>query len=89
MHQHEGGFAVQKRLMAYPRQQLITVRRGKYGLQRIFRANRGKAFRHGEQEQIVIAQHNLRGGSELFEIAKDTKGVRAAIDQIADTPEAV
>jgi hypothetical protein len=37
----------------------------------------------------VIAQHNLGGGSKLFEIAKNAKGVRAAIDQIPDTPEAV
>ena len=37
----------------------------------------------------MIAQDDLYGGSKLFEVAKDAKGVRAAIDQIADTPEAV
>lgn len=82
-------FVIMQRLPAEPFQQLCPIGGGENVLDRVFRPQRNNAFRHGEQEQIVIAQHDLRGGAKLFERAKDAKGVRAAIDQIADTPEAV
>ena len=48
-------------LAAKPRHQFTTAVRLQDVLNRIFVSNWGDAFRCGEQEEIVMAQHNANG----------------------------
>lgn len=82
-------FAIEQRLPPEPFQQLVSIIGGEDILDGVFGPQGGEAFCRGEQEQVVIAQDDLRGGPKLFEIAKDAKRGWAAIDQIANAPEAV
>jgi len=82
-------FVMVQGLSPEPLQQLRPIGGGEDILNRVFRPQRDNAVRYGEQEQVVIAEDDLCGGSKLFEIAQDAKGVGAAIDEIADAPEAV
>lgn len=82
-------FVMVQGLSPEPLQQLRPIGGGEDILNRVFRPQRDNAVRYGEQEQVVIAEDDLCGGSKLFEIAQDAKGVGAAIDKIADAPEAV
>ncbi len=89
MNHEVGAFVMVQRLSLEPIDELGAIVGGKDILNRVFRPQRDNAFRSGEQEQVVIAEDDLCGGAKLFEIAKDAKGVWAAIDQIADAPKAV
>lgn len=84
-----GAFVMVQRLSLEPIDELGAIVGGKDVLDRVFRPQGDDPFRYGQQEQIVIAEDDLDGGAELFEVAQDAKRIRAAIDQIADAPEAV
>jgi len=84
-----GAFVMVQRLSLEPIDKLGAIVSGKDVLDRVFRPQCNDPFRYGQQEQIMIAEDDLDGGAKLFEVAQDAKRIRAAIDQIADAPEAV
>ena len=87
---HEVGlFTIVQRLPAQPFHQLCSILCSQHIAQRIFLPQRGDAVRHGEQEQIVIAQDDLSRWAQLFEVAQDAEGARPAIDQVSRAPETV
>jgi hypothetical protein len=89
MNHEVGAFVMVQWLPPEPLQQLSPIVGGEDVVDRVFRPHGDDLFRYSQQEQIVIAQDDPYGGAKLFEVAKDAKGVRATIDQIADGPQAI
>lgn len=82
-------FTIQEPLLSEPRQKFLPIRCGENRLQRVFRTNCRDLFRHGKEEEIVVAQDGDGPISKVLDVAKDAQRVRATIDQIADEPEAI
>lgn len=83
-----GNIAVHQRLLTEPVQQLGAVGCGKHGVQRVVAAGVG-ARGHGEQVQVVVAQHGHRAGAERAHEAQCFQRLRTAVDQVAGEQQAV
>ena len=73
-------------LATKPGDQFTTVFRFHYVMNRILVSYCGDAFRCGEQEEIMIAQHNSNCIAETSYESEEGERVRATIDEVADQP---
>lgn len=78
-----------ERLIAKPSRQFTTVFRFQDVVNRIFVSYWDNAFRRGEQEEIVIAQHNTNGVAEIPHKSEESERVGPTIDEIADQPQLI
>lgn len=90
---HQGDLAlfvvVQQRQATQPVEQWLAVRRLEDFPQRVGLLQALGLVRHRQQVQVVVAQnadHRLAHG---IEEAQRLQGLRAAVDQVADQPQAV
>ncbi len=54
-------FAVVEGPMPEPRQEVISIGRGQYVVQRVLGPQRKNSFRHREQKEVVVAKNDLSG----------------------------
>jgi hypothetical protein len=78
-----------ERLPPKPLQQLLSIFRRKYVLDRIFPAEGDDPFRDCEQEKVVVAEYDARRGTQILDESKNREGGRPPIDQITDEPQSV
>jgi hypothetical protein len=69
--QNEGGFVIEEALLAYPTEQLVTIRGVKDWLQGVLRTWCHNAFSHGEQEEVVIAKDYDGRCSKTFNVPEN------------------
>ena len=88
-HQIQCPLFVKQRPGREPLEQGIAVGGGQDFVQGIVAANPGTARGHGQQVQIMIAEGDRRCGAEGANSAQHRQRVRAAVDQVANEPEAI
>ena len=82
--------AVQERPRREPVEQLRGVRCVEHGLELLLAlAHALRREGHGEQVQVVVAEHDGRGSAERLDLAQHGERVRAAVDEVAGEPEPV
>jgi len=82
-------FDMEQRQPTQPGQQVVAIRSRKNFCQRILTADFAVAIRQHRQMQIVVTENDRRTPSQTFDQAQDGERVRAAIDQVANQPQAV
>ena len=79
-----------QRLLAQPVEQFITVRRVQDVIKRIVLAPPlFNPLGDHQQIEVVVSQHGNRRRTERFDQAQSFQRLRAAIDEVADEPQAV
>jgi hypothetical protein len=76
-------------LATKPGDQFTAIFRFQDVVNRILVSYRGDAFRCGEQEEIMIAQHNANCVIEASHEPEEGQRVRTAIDEVAGQPQAI
>ena len=75
--------------VAQPVEQLVAVGRAQNRSQRVSAVRFDVAGGDHQQVQVVIAEHGDRARAEAFHEAQHRQRMRAAVDEIADQPQAV
>ena len=87
---HEERFlAIVQGLVPKPIDQVQPVAGFQYVADRIFGSERHYSFRDGKKENVVIAEHDAGRWSKRTDVAKHAKGIRPAVDEIADEPQTI
>ena len=76
-------------MLAQPGEQFVAVGRAQHFVQRIAAMQLRRAFGHGQQVQVVIAQNGDGAVAQRFDQTQHLQRIRPAIDQIAHQPEPV
>ncbi|MNY23893.1 hypothetical protein D3C86_1575770 [compost metagenome] len=80
---------MQQRQVAQPVEQLVAIRRVEDFAQGIALLQSLGVVRHGQQVQVVIAEHAGHRFAHGKQEAQGFQRLRAAVDQIADQPQVV
>ena len=72
-----------------PVQELVAVGRFEDRRDRVLPVRLRVSRGHGQQMQIVIAENGDGRGAERLHVAQHGERIRAAVDEIADEPQAV
>ena len=69
-----------------PVQQLVAIRRLENRRDRVLLMRPRMSRGHGQQMQVVVAEHRDRRGAETLDLAQHRERIRTAVDEIADEP---
>ena len=83
------GVVVQEFLLAQPVEQVVAIRGVEDFLQGVAFFQALAVVRHGQQVQIVIAQHAGQGIAHGVEKTQGFQRLRATVDQVADQPQTI
>ena len=83
------GVVVHQLLHAQPIEQIVAVRRIENLAQGIALLQTLDVVGHGQQMQIMVAQHTGHGVANGVEKTQGLQRLRAAVDQVADQPKLV
>ena len=89
MDQELVAFERDQRPAGEPVQKLVAVGCFEDRRERVLPVRLRVARGHGQEVQIVVAEDGDGGGAERLHVAQDGKRIRAAIDEIADEPQAI
>ena len=70
-------------------QEIIAIRRREDRRDRVVPMRPRVSRRHGQQMQIVVAENGDGRRAERFHFAQYRERIRAAVDEIADQPQAI
>ena len=89
MHHQELAVAHDQRARRQPVEELAPVGRREDLAERVAAVGVAVARGHGQQVQVVVAEHDFRRVAERLHLAQDRERAGTAVDEVADQPQAV
>ncbi len=89
MDHEKRSFTIMKRLVSQPIDEVGSISRRKYVVDRIFGSQCRDAFGCCQQKQIMVSQNETNGCAEILDEPESTQRVWAAVDKISDQPKCI